>query len=410
MAYHRRHPFEVSNAMLHENASQFGLGTRAIHAGQEPDEFGSAAPAIYQTSTFVFESAALGAARFRGEDPGYIYTRLGNPTNRMLEDNLAALEGGEAALSCASGMAAANTLIFALLNAGDHAVVSDSVYAPTRLVLERHWSRFGVSASCIDTSNTAVVEAAMQDATRLVLIETPSNPNLKVSDIRAVADIAHAHHALLVVDNTFMSPILQRPFEHGADIVLHSVTKFINGHTDVVGGMLVFRERALCDRVRPLWFNLGGTMDPHQAWLVLRGVKTLKLRVLAAQSNAMQLAPYLEQHPAVERVHYPGLPSHPQCAVHRAQADGPGSLISFELRGGVEAGERLMDSLKLMTLAVSLGGVETLIQHPPSMTHAGMTREQRWSAGISDGLVRLSVGCEDVDDLLADLAQALAQV
>lgn len=389
---------------------QHGLGTQAIHAGFIRDEFGSVMPAIYQSSTFAFESTAQGAARFEGREPGYIYTRLGNPTIRMLEDNVAALEGGAAALACSSGMAASNTLFFALLSAGDHIITSDALYGPTRGVLEQHWSRFGVAGSFVDTANLDTVRAAMRPNTKLLFVESPANPTLKVSDIAACADIAHERGALLVVDNTFMSPILQRPIAHGADIVVHSITKFLNGHSDVVGGIIIFRDAELAARVRPVWFNLGGTMDPHQAWLVLRGVKTLKLRVLAAQANAQRLAAMLAAHPAVARVFYPGLHSGEQAAIHARQADGPGSLISFELRGGMAAGSKLMESLRVMTLAVSLGGVETLIEHPASMTHRGMTPEQRSAAGISDGLVRLSVGCEDAEDLLADMEQGLAQL
>jgi methionine-gamma-lyase len=396
--------------MLHDEHLRYGIGTRAIHAGQARDEYGSVIPAIYQTSTFAFENTAAGAARFTGEHPGYIYTRMGNPTVRMLEDNVAALEGGARGMACATGMAALNTLFFGALSAGDHLVASASIYAPTRLVHERHWSRFGVEHDFVDTADLDQVRSAMRENTKLVVVESPANPNLRISDIAACVEIAHSHGALIAVDNTFMSPVLQRPLEHGADIVMHSVTKFLNGHSDVVGGMLVFADAALHERLRPAWYTLGGTMDPHQSWLVLRGIKTLKLRVLAAQENAMVLADMLNRHPAVERVYYPGLPAHEQYAVHARQAQGPGSLISFELKGGLSSGAALMNNLQIMTLAVSLGGVETLIQHPASMTHVGMSREDRASAGISDGLVRLSVGCEDVGDLIADMEQALSKV
>ncbi|MCH7471396.1 PLP-dependent transferase, partial [bacterium] len=294
-----------------------------------------------------------------------------------------------------------------LLNSGDHVVMSSSIYAPTRIVMEKHWSRFGVECSTVDTSDLGKVEGAMKPNTTMVFIETPANPMLTISDIAGCAAIAHKHGALLVVDSTFMSPILQRPIEHGADIVHHSVTKFINGHTDVVGGMLIYREEELYDRVLKAWYTLGGTMDPHQSWLVLRGTKTLKMRVLTAQEGAIAVADFLEGHSAIGAMHYPGLGGHPGREVHERQADGPGSLISFELEGGLEAGARLLDRLQLMTLAVSLGGIETLIQHPASMTHAGMSQEQRLEAGITDGLVRLSVGCEDAEDLIEDLRQAL---
>jgi len=390
--------------------SKLGLGTRAIHAGYEPDSTGAVNPPIYQSSTFAFRSAAHGARLFTGEEEGYIYTRIGNPTIRALEDNIAALEGGARGMACSSGMAASNTLFFALLGSGDHVIVTDAVYGPTRLILETHWSRFGVEHSAIDTADLDAVREAVRPNTRMIFVETPANPTLKVTDIAGCSAIAQEAGAVFIVDNTFMSPVLQRPLEHGADIVVHSITKFINGHTDIVGGLIVFRDAAGYELAFKPWYMLGAVMDPHQAFLGYRGVKSLKLRALAAQANAEQLAQALVEHPAVAWVAYPGLPEHPQYEVHKRQADGPGSLISFELKGGLKAGARLMDSVRVMTLAVSLGGIETLIQHPASMTHAAMTLEQRHEAGITDGLVRLSVGCEDADDLLTDMAQALAQV
>ncbi len=398
--------------MADNGSSKHGMATKAIHAGQIDDEFGSAAPAIYQSSTFKFDSTSQGSARFRGDEPGYIYTRLGNPTIRMLEDNVAALEGGARALACSSGMAATNSLFFALLDGGDHVVMSSAVYGPSRVILEKHWSRFGVTADFVDTTDPANVERALEahPNTKLVFIESPANPTLSITNIAACAELAHSHGALLVVDNTFMSPVLQRPFEHGADIVMHSVTKFINGHSDVVGGILVTGTEEQYSAIKPVWTNLGGTMDPHQAWLVLRGIKTITMRVMAAQVNAELLAPLLVESPKVGAVYYPGLRDHPHRDVHERQADGPGSLISFEMSGGYDAARRLLDNLELMTLAVSLGGVETLIQHPASMTHYLMTPEGRSQAGITDGLVRLSVGCEDAEDLAEDLKQALDKV
>jgi methionine-gamma-lyase len=385
--------------------------TQCIHAGQAPDAvFGAVAPPIYQTSTFAFKSTDEGAARFAGREKGYIYTRMGNPTTRMLEDNVAALEGGAFGLATASGMAAVSTVLFALLSQGDHVVCSAAVYGPSRVILERDFSRFGVASSFVETSDLVTLKEALTDKTRVVFIETPANPTLAITDIQAAADLAHERGALLVVDNTFMSPVLQKPFRFGADIVLHSVTKFLNGHSDVVGGIILFRDEAMLKRVRPVLFYLGGTMDPHQAWLVLRGVKTLALRVRAAQENAKDCAALLASHPAVAEVRYPGLPGHPQADLIARQMEGPGSLISIELKGGLEAGKRLLESLKLATLAVSLGGVETLIQHPASMTHAAMRREDRLACGITDGLVRLSVGCEAKEDLLSDLRRGLDQL
>lgn len=382
--------------------------TKCIHGSIGVDPvFGSVAPPIFQTSTFAFSSPEQGAARFAGEEPGYVYTRMGNPTTSLLEDTVAGLEEGVAGLATSTGMAAVSTVFFALLSAGDHVVCSASVYGPSRVVLERDFSRFGVTATMVDTTDPERIRAAMTDRTRMVYIETPANPTLDITDIAAAADIAHEADAVLVVDNTFMSPILQKPFRFGADVVLHSVTKFINGHSDVVGGMLVFRDDALMKRVRAALHYLGGTMDPHQAWLVLRGVRTLAMRVRTAQDNARAVAAMLATHPAVADVRYPGLPGHPQAALIARQMAGPGSLISFELNGGIEAGRHLLRTVRLPALAVSLGGVESLIQHPASMTHAGMAPAHRLAAGITDGLVRLSVGCEGTDDLLADLEQAL---
>ncbi len=394
--------------MKHDHDGKWVIDTECIHAGQEPDPlFGAVAPPIYQTSTFVFKSPEEGAARFAGEDPGYIYTRMGNPTIAMLERNVAVLEEADFALATSSGMSAVSTILFGLLSSGDHVVCSASVYGPSRVVLERDFSRFGVTSSLVDTSDPEILQRAVTPDTKLVFVETPANPTLAITDIQKASEIAHDAGALLAVDNTFMSPILQKPFRFGADIVMHSVTKFLNGHSDVVGGILVFRDQELMQTVRKALHYLGGTMDPHQAWLVLRGVKTLAMRVRTAQENAQALAELLADHPAVERVAYPGLPGHPQADLIQRQMAGMGSLISFELKGGIEAGKKVLAAVRIPALAVSLGGVESLIQHPASMTHAAVKREDRMAAGISDGLVRLAVGCEGKEDLLADLRQAL---
>ena len=387
-----------------------GVDTQAIHAGRAPDPvYGAVAPPIYQTSTFAFSTCAQGAARFAGEDPGYVYTRLGNPTTAALEEAVATLEGGHAGIATSSGMAAVCTLYFTFLGQGQHLVATDAVYGPTRVVVERDFSRFGVEHSFVDTSSIDEVRRVLRENTRLLFVETPANPTMKVTDIAACAELARAHGIVLVVDNTFASPVLQRPLEHGAHVVMHSLTKFIGGHTDVVGGLIVCADQDLTARVRQVLPYLGGCIDPHQAWLVLRGCQTLPLRVRAAQANARALAGLLETHDAVEWVRYPGLASHPQHELASRQMDGPGALVSFGLKGGHEAGVTLMESLRLATLAVSLGGIETLIQHPASMTHASVPRESRERAGIGDGLVRLSVGCEDRDELLDDMRQALAR-
>jgi methionine-gamma-lyase len=307
-------------------------------------------------------------------------------------------------------MAAVNAVYFALLEPGARAVASGALYGPSRVILEKEYARFGVESVFVDTSDVAAMEAAVTKGTSLLFGETPTNPTLAVPDLEKAAAIAHDAGALLVVDNTFMSPYLQQPLRHGADIVLHSMTKFLNGHGDVVAGMLVMNDEALYKKVAYVVKNLGGTMDPHQAWLVHRGLRTLPMRMDQAQENAGVLARWLDEHDKVEWVRYPGLPGHPAEALLGKQMYGPGALFAFEVKGGLEAGRKLLDSVELMTLAVSLGGVETLIQHPASMTHAGMSPEARLEAGITDGLVRLSVGCEDVDDLTADLDRALSEI
>jgi methionine-gamma-lyase len=393
--------------MHHNDPSAYGFSTRSIHSGHDRDETGSVVQPLYQTSTYAFRDVAHGADCFTNPGTGYIYSRWGNPNTDALELAISSLEEGAGALSFGTGIAALNFLFYALLSDGDTVVVSESIYAPTRIILEKQWSRFGVKVVVVDTGDIDATRAAIQPGTKLVHIETPANPNLRISDISAIANMSHAAGALLSVDSTMASPVLQRPLTLGADIVMHSVTKFINGHSDTLGGVLVFRDPAMREALFRTWYNFGAAMDPHQAWLIQRGLKTLRPRVLLAQDNAIAIAALLDAHPAVERVYYPGLVTHEGCEVHKRQAAGPGCLISFELKGGMQAGAALMDSLRLMTLAVSLGGVDTLIQHPASMTHVGMTPEARAQAGISDGLVRLSVGCEDVEDLLADLKQGL---
>ena len=386
-----------------------GRYTQVIHAGQHPDPVtGAVSTPIYQSSTFAFKNADHGAASFQGDpDGGLIYTRLGNPTIMALEESVSTLEGGCGGMACATGMAAVNLVYYALLSQGDHAVCTESLYGPSRMVLETEYPRFGINASFVNTVDPANVKAAMRPETKLVFCETPANPTLKLADIAAIAEIAHEHGALLCVDNTFCSPLLQNPLELGADLVLHSMTKFINGHTDVVAGMVVAKDPALYARVHKVHKNLGGTMDPHQAWLVLRGIKSLALRMEKAQDNSMKLARFLEAHEKIEWVRYPFLESHPQYDLARKQQRGGGAVISFGVKGGLEAGKKLMDNLELPTLAVSLGGIETLIEHPASMTHTGIPKEERLKADISDDLVRIAVGCEDYADIEADLAGVL---
>jgi methionine-gamma-lyase len=392
------------------DTKQMGFDTKMVHAGMGEDQYGSAVVPIYQTSTFAFESAQNGADRFAGRADGYIYTRIGNPTIRALERNVAELEHGVDGVATASGMGAVNVVYMALLCKGAHLVSTGSVYGPSRGLIEKHYSRYGVEYSFIDTSDIENVRKAIRPNTKVVYLESPSNPAMLVTDITAVSELAHQHGCRVVVDNTFASPCLQKPLDLGADVVLHSVTKFLNGHADVVGGIIVAKDEALLKELRATMVITGCNMDPHQAFLVSRGVKTLSLRVERAQRNAIEIANWLEAHPKVAWVRYVGLPSHPQHELVKRQMSGFGSMISFELKGGFEAGRRLMDNVHLATLAVSLGGVETLIEHPASMTHAGMSEADRLEGGITAGLVRYSVGIENVEDLIADLEQALERI
>ncbi len=384
--------------------------TKCVHAGIEDYEFGSVVPPIYQTSTFKFESAEHGASLFAGERKGYIYTRMLNPTVEAMENAIAELEGGHKALGCGSGMAAVHTIFASLTQAGDHVVCSSSVYGPTTTLLNTIMKKFGVETTFVDTSNPENVLNAMKKNTKVVYIETPGNPTLCITDLQAVSKIAHSHNAKVAVDNTFMSPALQNPLALGADIVMHSLTKFLNGHADVVGGIIVVKDEETYIQFRKTLNQIGGVIDPFNSFLVHRGLKTLSIRMERHCSNAQKIAEWLEKHPAIKWIKYPGLKSHPQYETGQQQHKDPGGMITFELKGGFEAGKVLMNSVKLSQLAVSLGGVESLIQHPASMTHFSMGKEAREAAEITDGLVRLSVGIENVDDLIADLDQALEKV
>lgn len=388
-----------------------GKATRAIHGGGlDSTVYGEVSVPIFQSSTFAFPNAAEGAARFAGKSRGYVYSRMNNPTVNALEENLVILENGYSAMATATGMAAVSTVLLALLEQGAHVVSTDSLYGSTRVLIENELARYGVRSTFVDTSDPENVRKAIRPETRLVFIETPTNPTMKLTDLRAVSEIARGAGAKVVVDNTFASPYLQRPFEHGADVVVHSLTKFVNGHSDVIGGAIVLNGPELHQKIRKALNLYGGTMDPHQAWLILRGVRTLPLRLEKAQENAMKLASFLSGHPKVTWVRYPGLPDHPQHEIAKRQMDGFGAMICFGVRNGLEGGVALMNSVELITLAVSLGGVETLIEHPASMTHASIPREEREKAGILDELVRLAVGCEDFEDLREDLDRALNQI
>jgi len=392
------------------SSAKLDFESKLIHAGGFEDALGSAVTPIYQASTFKFRNADHGAQCFTGESDGYIYTRLANPTIRELEKTMAELENGFGGIATSSGMGAVNTVYIAYLGQGSHIICHEAVYGPSRIILESIYSRFGVEYSLVDTTNIENVRKAFRPNTRLLYTETPANPTMGISDLAALAELAHQHGVPLVVDNTFCSPYLQRPLDLGTDIVLHSMTKFINGHADVVAGMLVAKNEADYKKLRGVMTNLGCNMDPHQAFLTRRGLKTLAIRIDRAQESSVVIAEFLENHPKVAWVKYPGLKSHPQYELGLRQMNGPGAMISFELKGGLEAGKVLMNNVQLMLLAVSLGGIETLIQHPASMTHSKMNIDDRHHAGITDGLVRLSVGIEKVTDIIHDLEQALAKI
>lgn len=378
------------------------LETLAIHGGQHPEPVtGAVMPPISQSSTY--------AQKGPGEHSGFEYSRTHNPTRYALERAVAAMEGGRFGLAFGSGMAATTTVL-QLLDAGDHVVAGDDMYGGTFRLFDKVMRRRGHTFSYVDTTTTAEVEAAIRPETKLVWIETPTNPMLKLGDIRAIAAICKARGVLLAVDNTFMSPVSQRPLELGADLVVHSTTKYIGGHSDVVGGVIVGTDPALYDRLAFLQNAVGAVPGPQDCYLTLRGLKTLPLRMQRHQENAGRIALWLESHPRVERVIYPGLASHPQHALAREQMRGFGGMISFYLRGDLDAARRFLAAVKVFTLAESLGGVESLIEHPAIMTHASVPKENRERLGIADGFIRVSVGVEHVDDLIADLDRAFAAV
>lgn len=391
----------------HKNA---GYNTTIIHAGQSPDpRTGALSTPIYQTSTFVFDTAEQGAARFALEEEGFIYTRLGNPTQQALELKMAALEKAEAAIAVASGMTAIAASLWTLCRSGDHIIAADTLYGCSHALLSHSVPKFGIEVTFVDAADPENIRKAMQPNTKAVYIETPANPTLTIIDIAETAKLVHGYNALLIVDNTFMSPYCQRPLELGADIVVHSATKYINGHGDVIAGV-VLGKKDFIDQVRFVGVKdiTGGCISPFNAWLTLRGLKTLGVRMERHCNNAMQVAHYLAGHPKIQRVYYPGLKNHPQHQLALTQMFSFGAIISFEVIGGVEAGRLIMNNVTLCALAVSLGDTETLIQHPASMTHSPIPREERLKAGISDGLIRLSVGLEDPEDIIGDLEQALA--
>jgi cystathionine beta-lyase/cystathionine gamma-synthase len=374
------------------------FATVCIHAGQEPDPAtGAIVTPVYQTSTYVQEGL--------GRHKGYEYARTQNPTRAALEANLAAIEGGHGAVAFASGMAAI-AAVAGLLRAGDHVVVTDNTYGGTYRLFERVLTSCGLTFSWVDTAQPELVERAVRPETRMLFVETPTNPVMRLTDLAAMADIARRRDLRLVVDNTFASPVNQRPVELGADLVVHSTTKYLNGHSDSVGGVVVAARAEDLERLRFLQNAVGAILSPFDAWLVLRGTKTLPLRMERHNANGLALARFLEAHPAVRRVYYPGLASHPQHALACRQMRGFGGMMAFEV-ASFEKARAVLERVRLMALAESLGGVETLISHPATMTHASLPPERRRAIGITDEMIRISVGCEDIEDLTADLAQAL---
>lgn len=387
-----------------------GINSRLVHGKGLHDPLGSVTMPIYQSSTFSFKSAEHGAACFAGEDDGFIYTRIGNPTIDEFEAAIAAVEEGYNGIATSSGMAAVNTVYLTYLSQGKHVICHNAVYGPSRAILESMYAKFGVSATFVDASMSNEVAKAIRPETVLIFLETPANPTIGICDIPAICSIAREHNIPVCVDNTFCSPYLQNPLLLGADIVVHSLTKFINGHADVVGGVVIPKKEEDYKKLNTTMINFGFNMDPHQAFLVRRGMKTLAIRIDRAQENAMKVASFLEEHTKVEWVMYPGLKSHPQFELAKRQMRGPGTMISFGLKGGLDAGRQMMDNVKFCILAVSLGGIETLIQHPASMTHSKLSPEAKKAGGITDGLVRLSVGIEEAEDIIADLSQALESI
>lgn len=380
--------------------------TLAVRAGQERSQFGEHSEALYLTSSFVFANAAQAAARFAGTEEGNVYARFTNPTVTMLNQRLAALEGAQGCVSTASGMAAIMVTVMALLSAGDHVVVSRGVFGATQQMFNNIFARFGVTADFVAATDLAAYRAAMGPNTKLVFVETPSNPLTQIVDIQAVAEIAHSGGALLAVDNCFCSPALQQPLSLGADLVVHSATKYLDGQGRVLGGAVCGRK-AEVDKVFAFLRTAGPCLSPFNAWVILKGLETLKIRLAAQSANALELARWLEAHPKVARVYYPGLPSHPQYELACAQQKAGGAIVSFEVRGGRTEAWRVVDGCQLLSITANLGDTKTTITHPASTTHGRISPEQRTAAGISEGLLRIAVGLEAVADIQADLQRGL---
>ena len=384
------------------------IETQAIHSGRINDEqFGSLATPLYQTSTFIFDNAEQGAQRFAGEEEGFIYTRLGNPTTRQLEMRVAAMEGMEDGAATATGMAAVSGALLANLSAGDHIISSKAVYGCTFALISHMLTKFGIEASFVDMSDPDNITKEIKENTKVIFLETPINPNMEVLDLERILAISKQHELISVVDNTFMTPVLQQPAKFGADIIIHSATKYLNGHGDVVAGIICGSSEMINHIKLTSLKDIGGTISPHDAWLILRGLKTLPIRVERHCQNAQLVAEFLESHPNVAKVYYPGLKSHSGHQFIGTQMKAAGGVIAFELNTDLKGGADFINRMKLFSIAVSLGDAESLIQHPASMTHSPYSEEERRAAGISDSLIRISAGLENVTDLIEDLKQSL---
>ncbi len=378
------------------------FNTKAVHAGIIPDPTtGAIVPPIYQTSTYVLPEV--------GKNLGYDYTRASNPTRAVLEDNIAALEGGKHGIAFASGLSAVDACL-RMLSAGDHVVSSDDVYGGVSRIFNQILSRFDLSFTYVDSSNTENIREAIRPNTKLIWLETPTNPLLKITDLEAAVKIAREHDIMIGVDSTFATPALLTPLDYGIDLVLHSTTKYLSGHNQLIGGVVVTNRDDLFEQLKFMQKSIGAVPSPFDCWLTLLGIKTLHLRMERHCTNAMAVAKFLEAHPKVARVAYPGLPSHPQHEIAKRQMKGYSGMISIELEGGIPAGTALMNGVELCALAESLGAVETMVTHPATMTHAGVPKAEREARGLTDGLVRISVGIEDIEDIIADLDQALEKI
>jgi len=387
--------------------TSYHFDTLAVRSGHRRTAENEHAEPIFATSSFVFDSAAQAAARFSGDEPGNIYARFTNPTVQIFEKRLAALEGGESCVATASGMAAITAICIGLLSSGDHLVSSRSIFGTTTVLFDKYLPRFGIETSFVDLTDLSAWKAAIRPNTRLLFVETPSNPLTEIVDIAALADLAHGHGCLLVVDNCFCTPALQKPLQLGADLIVHSATKYLDGQGRIVGGAVVGGQKLVGEEIFGVLRSTGPTMSPFNAWVALKGLETLSLRMKAHSENALLLAQYLSDHARVETVYHPGLASHPQHELAKKQQSGFGGVVSFVVRGGRDKAWRVIDKINILSITANLGDVKSTITHPATTTHGRLSDEQKQQTGISEGLIRVAVGLESIDDIIADLGQAL---